>query len=92
MEIDYNNVNNYLIVDLRDKEEFNKIHLSNSINISFEKLIIYPEKYLNKNNNYLLICDFGIKSKKTSEILNKMGYHTYSLKNGIKSVKNKQED
>ncbi len=92
MEIDYNNLNNYIIIDLRDKEKFDKSHLNNALNISFDKLIIYPEKYLSKKNKYLLVCDVGIKSKKTCEILNRMGYCTYSLKNGIKSVNNKQED
>lgn len=74
-----------LIIDIREKEKYEKGHLPNSQNISFYQLIVYPKKFLDKKNNYLLICDYGIKSKKTCEILNKNGYHTFSLKKGYKN-------
>ena len=77
-----------IIIDIRNKDEFNKFHLDNSINIPFNRLIIEPEKYLLKDKDYLLVCNYGIKSLKTSEILNNLGYHTSSLQNGIKNYKN----
>ena len=85
IEIDISKINNnYILIDIRDKDKYDKKHLKNAINIPFVKLIIEPDKYLNKNNKYLLICESGIKSKKTSLMLNKMGYHTFSLINGIR--------
>ena len=79
------------IIDIRDNNSFNINHLSDSINIPFNKLIIEPGKYLDKNKKYLLVCDYGIKSKKTADILNKMGYQVYSLKDGIKKyIQNKK--
>ena len=79
------------IIDIRDNVSFNISHLPNAVNIPFYKLIIDPGKYLSKNKEYLLVCDYGFKSKKTSEILNKMGYHTTSLVGGIKAAtKNKK--
>ena len=48
--------------------------------ISIYHLLANPDKYLKKDKEYLIICEKGIKSKKTSEILNKMGYHTHSRK------------
>ncbi len=74
------------IIDLRDENKFVKRNIPGSINISYQKLLIYPEKYLTREKEYLLICDYGIKSKRVSEILNKMGYHTYSLKNGFRDL------
>lgn len=85
IEIKFNDINkhSFIIIDIRDNLAYQKKHLNNSINIPFTKLIIEPAKYLNKIDDYLLICDFGIKSKKTCEILKKQGYKTYNLKGGI---------
>ena len=77
------------IIDIRDSISFNISHLPNSINIPFYKLIIEPGKYLNKNKEYLLVCEHGIKSKKTSVFLNKMGYNTKSLVEGYKNINKK---
>lgn len=86
MEIDINDLNKVninQIIDLRDKEKFLRNHFNNAINVSLNYLLIYPERYLDKKKKYLLVCDYGISSKKTSDILNKLGYTTYSLKNGV---------
>ena len=85
IEINYNDVDNsFIIIDIRDNLSYQRKHIKNAINISFINLIINPKKHLNKTNKYLLVCEYGIKSKKTSEILNKQGYKTYSLINGMK--------
>ena len=89
MEIDYDTyikMKDVNIIDLRSQQEYLVKHFIDAINIPFELLIVYPEKYLLKNKKYLLVCECGIKSKKTSEILNRQGYHTYSLKNGINNI------
>lgn len=88
IEINISEINKYpfIIIDIRDSFSYQKHHLEKAINIPFTKLIINPENYLNKNNNYLLICEYGIKSKKTSIILNKLGYKTYSLANGMHAL------
>ena len=92
MEIDYDDYSqrpNMEIIDLRN-ELSNMVNLPDAKRISFDSLILYPSKYLLKDKSYLLVCDFGIKSKKTSEILNHMGYQTYSLKRGIHAFLNKK--
>jgi len=71
------------IIDIRDNSLFNKYHLPEAINISFYNLLSNPDNYLNKQDNYLIVCEYGIKSKKTSEILNNMGYHTSSMDGGM---------
>ena len=83
MEIDKSKINNFKnIINIGNHNSFN-----GSINISYQKLLVYPDEYLDKNKEYLLICEYGIKSKKISEILNRMGYHVYSLKGGFKNIK-----
>ena len=89
MEINGNElkeIGDYEIIDLRDEVEYKKYHLSNSQNVLFSLLLIKPDVYLKKNKTYLLICEYGLKSKKVSEILNNNGYHTYSLSGGIKNI------
>lgn len=89
IEIDISEVakSSFIIIDIRDEFSYQKNHLKNTINVPFTKLIIEPGRYLNKKNKYLLVCEYGIKSKKTASILNNMGYHTFSLKAGIKNKK-----
>ncbi len=85
METDDINFKN--IIDIRDSYKFNKNHISGSINITYPKILVYYYDYLNKNDLYLLVCDKGIQSYDVSKILNKLGYHTYSLRGGISSLK-----
>lgn len=87
IEINISEIKKYsfTIIDIRVYEQYKKKHIKEAINIPFTKLIIEPSKYLNFNNKYLLVCEYGIKSKKTSLMLNKMGYHTFSLINGMKN-------
>ena len=62
--------------------------MTNAKNISFTRLIIEPNIYLNQNDYYLIVCEYGIKSKEVSKILNKKGFKTYSLKGGMASINN----
>ena len=72
------------IIDIRDKYSFRISHFPTARNIDLYQLIIEPGEYLDKNKEYLIVCEYGLKSKKASEILNKLGYHTISLENGYK--------
>ena len=81
-----NNLKNIKIIDLRDEKDYLKKHLDGAINIPFFKLLIHYEELLNKNQKYLLVCERGIRSKKACFILNKHGFHTYSLSGGMKKI------
>ena len=88
IEINFDDITKYslIIIDIRDNSSYKIKHLKKAINIPFTNLLINPSKYLDKNKTYLLVCEYGIKSKKTSEILNRQGFHTFSLKNGLKGL------
>ena len=90
LELELNNINldSFNIIDLRDEISFRKKNILNSKNISFYNLLINPEKYLNKDDKYLLICEYGLKSKRVSDILKRLGYHVYSLKGGFRKYNN----
>lgn len=77
-----------VIIDIRDKREYNEYHYPGSINIPRIQLLSNPEFYLNKNEQYSLICDKGITSKSVSNILNSLGYNTISITGGIENLKN----
>ena len=74
------------VIDLRSEKEYLKFHLNGSRNINYIDLLINTDKYLNKRDNYLLICDKGIQSMDVSNILKRKGYHTYSLDGGMKKM------
>lgn len=68
-----------VLIDIRDKEEYNKKHIKGSINIPYNELIFNHNKYLNKNNKYYLICSGGVKSKKATNILSVYGYDVTNI-------------
>lgn len=90
MEI--NSINDNLeIIDIRSEYEYNTSNIPNSRNIPMYKLLIEPANYLNKSNNYLIVCEYGIQSKIIMNMLNRMGYHTNSLKGGYHSLINNKK-
>lgn len=47
-----------------------------------EDLLYNSQKYLNKSDEYYLLCDNGFSSLRISRILNSLGYKTYSIDGG----------
>lgn len=62
--------NEFIIVDVREKEEFEKSHIKNTINIPVGK--INPEDFKNKNK-YLIYCRSGNRAKSVVKNLQKQG-------------------
>ena len=73
------------IIDIRSIESYNNNHIPNAINIPFEKLIIEPDKYMNKSAMYYLYCRRGITSKKACEILIKKGFKVTNILGGYEA-------
>lgn len=81
-EID-NMTNKHRIIDIRTKKELMRYGKIKGIrNIEMQMLIKNPEKYLQQDKEYYLMCQSGVKSKKAVKELNKLGYSTISLKGG----------
>lgn len=73
------------IIDIRNKEKYNINHIPNSINIPAEKLIIEPEKYLKKEEEYYIYCQKGITSQNICRILTLKGYKIINIIGGYES-------
>ena len=84
-----NRQNNYELIDIRDNYSYSLGHLPKAKNIPYYNLLGNFSHYLNKNNYYILYCDYGKQSKEISDKLNSFGYNTTSLKGGYLGYKNK---
>jgi len=81
-----NQIMNPCIIDTREPYEFSRYHLPTAINIPYQTLVMYPERYLNPNETYYLICEHGSVSYRASSILDAYGYRTISISRGYESI------
>lgn len=67
----------YIIIDVRTKEEYNESHIKGSINIPVDEI---NEKIdLDKDKNILVYCKSGNRSAQAAESLTNLGYNVYDL-------------
>jgi len=89
-EINYKeiNLNDYMVIDVRSRREFNENHLNGSINIPLPEIKKNIEKYIkDKNRKLLICCQVGTRSTKAVEILESIGYiNVYNLKGGLENI------
>lgn len=69
--------NNYIIVDVRTKEEYSEGHVSGAINIPYDE--IDENVNLDKNKDILVYCRSGARSSIANNILTNLGYKVYDL-------------
>ena len=67
------NLNN-IIIDVRDENEYNIMHIVNSVNIPVNKLRINENEYKNKEK-IIVYCSTGERTIKSIGILNNLGYY-----------------
>ncbi len=79
---------NAVLIDLRNKEEFNQWSYPGSLNIPLENLL-QGRVNLEKNKTYLLLCKEGVVSKEIAFNLKLEGFKVYSLRGGIEKLRNK---
>lgn len=70
------------IIDIRSLEKYNYNHIPNSINIPSEKLMLEPQKYINKNETYYIYCQKGMNSYNICRILKSLGYNVVNINGG----------
>lgn len=75
----YNNAN---IIDIRNEQSYNNNHIDNAINIPYQKLLVDPQKYLDKYQKYFIYCQKGITSPKICRILSSQGYKVVNIIGG----------
>ena len=75
------------IIDIRSSLDYNEKHILGSVNIPRIILMSNPDVYMNKDEDYYLICDKGTVSLSCANILNALGYKCYSIIGGIQNIK-----
>ncbi|MDE5630108.1 MAG: rhodanese-like domain-containing protein [Bacilli bacterium] len=74
---------NYIIVDVRTKEEYEEEHIKDAINIPLDE--IDDSISLDKSKKILVYCRSGNRSEKAFASLLNMGYDVYNL-GGINDI------
>ena len=67
----------YIIIDVRTKEEYEDSHIVGSINIPYDE--IDENITLDKNKNIFVYCKSGNRSAIAYKTLNSLGYTVYDL-------------
>ncbi|MFZ5946115.1 MAG: rhodanese-like domain-containing protein [Bacillota bacterium] len=75
-------IEEYKVLDIRERELFKKFRFPNSINIPFKELGRNLTK-LPSDKRILLICNSGFTAAQSLSLLNSIGLKTYILENGI---------
>jgi rhodanese-related sulfurtransferase len=82
---------NAIILDAREKKEYNVSHLKNAIHIgyNFFQLDTIQQKIKNKDETIVVYCSLGIRSETIAKKLKKGGYTSvFNLYGGIFEWKN----
>ncbi len=79
------NLNAPNLIDIINIEKYDSGHIPNAIHISFEDLLINPERFLNKTSKYYIYCQTGIKSLKLCRILSSNGYDVVNISGGYEA-------
>ena len=69
--------NNYIIIDVRTKDEYDDSHIKGAINIPYDE--INEETELDKNKTILVYCKSGVRSNKAYNTLKDLGYNVVDL-------------
>jgi len=68
----------FLILDAREKEEFDISHLPGAVNIGYKSLDENLINRIDKNQKVALYCSVGYRSEKVGQKLVKLGFHDVS--------------
>ena len=81
-------INNFLIIDIRDRDSYNNGKIPNAKNYNSED-IINLSKQNNKECDILIYCYHGNSSRKVASFLSESGFQkVYSLIGGFSEWKN----
>lgn len=69
--------NEYIIIDVRTKEEYNESHIKEAINIPYNELD--ESDTFDKEKIIFVYCKSGNRSKIAYDTLKKLGYTVYDL-------------
>ena len=68
---------NYILLDVRTKEEYDESHLKGAINIPYDE--IDENSNLDKTKKIMVYCKSGVRSNKAFNTLISLGYDAYDM-------------
>ena len=87
--INVNDIDNLLgkidLIDIREKYEYASGSRKGSKNIPMGDLLNDPEKYLNKNKEYYIMCQSGGRSARATSVLSNQGFDVINVAGGMGS-------
>ncbi|WP_139956766.1 rhodanese-like domain-containing protein [Flavicella sediminum] len=86
--------NNFLLLDAREKKEFDTSHIEQAIFVGYDYFKLRKTKKLlkDKDQKIVVYCSLGIRSEDIAEKLKKAGYtNVYNLYGGIFEWKNQSK-
>lgn len=82
-------INDITLIDIREPYEYAGGHIRTARNIPMGNLMSQPDKYLDKNKKYYIMCQSGGRSTSTVNALFKAGYDVVNVKGGMGSYQGK---
>lgn len=73
------------LIDIREPYEYKNGSLKSAKNIPMGNLLNEPDKYLNKDKTYYIMCQSGARSGRTCKVLLKQGFNVINVSGGIGS-------
>ncbi|MCB2294234.1 rhodanese-like domain-containing protein [Clostridium algoriphilum] len=73
------------LIDVREGYEYEGGHVPTAKNISLGTILANPRKYINKSNEYHIICQSGSRSERACKELSDEGYKVVNISGGTGS-------
>ena len=87
--INVNDIDNLIgkveLIDIREDYEYKGGSIKSAKNIPMGELLNQPEKYLNKNKEYYIMCQSGGRSARACSSLTKQGFDVVNVSGGMGS-------
>ena len=87
--INVNDIDNLIgkveLIDIREDYEYKGGSIKSAKNIPMGELLNQPEKYLNKNKEYYIMCQSGGRSARACSSLAKQGFDVVNVSGGMGS-------
>lgn len=73
------------LIDIREDYEYKGGSIKSAKNIPMGQLLSEPDKYLNKNKEYYIMCQSGGRSARTCNSLASQGFNVINVSGGMGS-------
>lgn len=80
-----NKIGKINLIDVREGYEYKDGHVPTAINVPMDTIVKNPDKYLDKEKEYHIICQSGGRSLRTCKSLSDKGYKVINVSGGTGS-------